>query len=81
MRTVRLLGEYLRERTALTDHQVVDGLRQQMIARDKGRTRRLGEILIERGYVTCPQVEEAAARQRAEERLDRSISARRLAPN
>lgn len=62
----KLLGEYLREHTLLTDRQVVDALRQQFIARDLGLKRRLGEILVERGYVTRNEVDEAAARQRSE---------------
>jgi hypothetical protein len=62
----KLLGEYLREQKLLTDRQVVDALRQQFIARDLGLRRRLGEILVERGYVTRKQVDEAAARQRSE---------------
>lgn len=66
MGRVKLLGEYLREQTRLTDRQVVDALRQQFIARDRGLKQRLGEILVERGYVTPREVDEAAARQRSE---------------
>lgn len=69
MRQAKLLGEYLREQTRLTDRQVVDALRQQMIARDLGIRRRLGEILVERGYVTRREVDEAAARQHSELRI------------
>ena len=66
MRSYKLLGEYLRERTPLTSQQVIEGLREQVIARDRGIARRLGEILIERGYVTPQDVAEAASRQSAE---------------
>jgi hypothetical protein len=62
----RRLGEYLREQTGLTCKQVVRALRRQVVARDQGEDKRLGEILVELGYVTPRDVDTAASRQDAE---------------
>ena len=62
----RLLGEYLREQTGLTSQQVVRALRRQVVARDEGEEKLLGEILIELGYVTSHDVAAATSRQEAE---------------
>lgn len=62
----KLLGEYLREISALSSGQVVEGLREQVIARDRGEFRRLGEILVARGYVCPSDLETALTRQSAE---------------
>ncbi|MHB1133322.1 MAG: hypothetical protein ACYC4L_13185 [Chloroflexota bacterium] len=59
----KLLGEYLREQTGLTSTQVVRGLRRQVMARDQGQQKLLGEILVELGYVTPHDVTSAKARQ------------------
>ena len=59
MATNRLLGEYLREISTLACWQVVEGLREQVIARDRGEVRRLGEILVARGYVASADLEAA----------------------
>ena len=62
----KLIGEHLRESTELTSNQVVQALRQQVIARDKGVHRRLGDILVDLGYVSRRDVESAASSQRGE---------------
>jgi hypothetical protein len=60
----KLLGEYLREVRPLARWQVVEGLRDQVIARDSGRNRLLGEILVTRGYVAPKDLEAALRRQK-----------------
>ena len=62
----RRLGEYLREQTGLTCRQVVRALRRQVVARDQGEAKLLGEILVELGYVTPREVEAATSRQDAD---------------
>lgn len=59
----KLLGEYLREISTLDSWQVVEGLREQVIARDRGEARRLGEILVARGYVASTDLQSALLRQ------------------
>ena len=59
----KLLGEYLREISTLHSWQVVEGLREQVIARDRGEARRLGEILVARGYVASTDLQSALLRQ------------------
>ena len=59
----KLLGEYLREISTLDSWQVVEGLREQVIARDRGEARRLGEILVARGYVASTDLLSALLRQ------------------
>lgn len=63
MTTSKLLGEYLRELGSISRSQVVEGLRAQVVARDRGERRRLGEILVERGYVAPIELEVALRRQ------------------
>ncbi len=64
----KLLGEYLREQAGLTSRQVVQGLRQQVMARDQGEAKLLGEILVDLGYVSSGDVAAATRRQLAESR-------------
>ncbi len=60
---IRLLGEYLRANCNLTCHQIVIGLRQQVIMRDCGAHAPLGEVLVGLGFITEEQLAFALEQQ------------------
>ncbi|MBI2863837.1 MAG: hypothetical protein HYX94_04670 [Chloroflexi bacterium] len=62
----KLLGEYLRENFGLTCHQIVLGLRHQVIRRDAGTYVPLGEALISLGCITDEQLALALEQQRGD---------------
>lgn len=68
VRRLRLFGEYLRDESRVSSRQLVEALREQVISRDSGKPRRLGEILVSLGYVSPQDVERAASRQSSDMR-------------
>ncbi|MDO8670897.1 MAG: hypothetical protein Q7O66_05635 [Dehalococcoidia bacterium] len=60
----KLVGEYLKDLTSITSFQIVCALRSQVALKDEGKKKLLGELLVEAGYVTREQVDEALRRQR-----------------
>jgi hypothetical protein len=60
------LGEYLREISTLSSPQIVEALRRQVIERDRGQQRRIGEILVSMGFVEPNLLEVALQRQQAD---------------
>ncbi len=64
--TSKRIGEYLREVAPLSSPQIVQALRQQVIDRDRGQERRIGEILVGLGHVDPNELEAALQRQMAD---------------
>ena len=60
----KLIGEYLRENCGLTCHQIVLGLRHQVIRRDAGTYIPLGGALISLGFISEGQLAIAMDQQR-----------------
>ena len=63
---MKLLGEYLREVTSLSHEQLVEQLRLQCEMGDQGKQVRLGQLLVNAGYVSDEDLREALDRQDAE---------------
>ncbi len=62
----RLIGEILRENCGLTCHQIVLGLRHQVIRRDAGSHVPLGEALVQLGFINDEQLVFALEQQQYE---------------
>lgn len=60
----KLVGEYLRDMTSITSSQIVNMLRNQVVLKDEGERKLLGELLLEADYVTREELEEALNQQR-----------------
>lgn len=59
----KLVGEYLRDIAPLTANHIVAALRSQLILKDEGQCRLIGDILLDEGHITTEQLEEALRRQ------------------
>ena len=61
-RLIGFIGGYLIDDGALTLEELDDGLLQQLSLAQQGRAMRLGEVLVDLGYVTPKQVDRAVER-------------------
>jgi len=62
-RRVKRLGEYLQEQCGIGGYQVYRGLQEQTRLQGQGRYRPLGQVLLQMGYVSEGQIDEALERQ------------------
>ncbi|MGQ9675923.1 MAG: hypothetical protein ACUVX1_09670 [Chloroflexota bacterium] len=60
---VKRLGEYLQEQCGIGGYQVFRGLQEQSRLQNQGRYRPLGQVLLQMGFVSEGQIDEALERQ------------------
>lgn len=56
---VKRLGEYLQEQIGIGGYQVYRGLQEQSRLQNQGRYRPLGQVLLQMGFVSEGQIDEA----------------------